>query len=654
MRFLLLLLSIQLQVTFQFLYGQGIRDLKYEAGFTSFELRDSTRTYKPETTIDDSLHLRPLDIDVWYPSQEKKQNPLRFRDLFSLLEQRASKYGDENFSGFTNELALYYMAELGLEPDPKKLLDIRTQSYSDIKPVNEQLPIIIYMAGLNGMGFENYKLLERLAQAGFLVVSIWSVGRYPGNMSNQMDDMMEQVYDAEAALKYLERTGRFSLDLNQIGVLGTSWGGMSAAVLVARNPGIRSFVSLDGSETHYFGNADDVDQAGESNDRYIRDIHAANILKPEDQTVSYLYLESGDKLNDFNPVSEYSYYKMLPSEKKYLRFLEGKHADFLCIPSILNASASSTRTYQEITDITLAFFRDEFSGEKSFSEYWKRASSSSHLSTELYNVVASRKIDSGKRALRGKVLDAKTKRPLEYASVGVLNGQTGTIANEEGAFELDLRNENPNDTLSVSSIGYQREDQTIGDMLKRRSELIILLEEKTETLNEVLVYGKNYKKKVLGNKSESRFISAGFRYDQLGAEIGVKIDIRKKPTLADAFNFSIAHNRLSAKSVFRLNFYDVLNGRPGVNILKTNIFVAIAPQQTGIISIDLKPYEIVLNNDIFATLEWVENIGDAKRGEAIYFSLGMVNNGTIHKPASHAKFRKYNSLGVGFNIDVRH
>jgi dipeptidyl aminopeptidase/acylaminoacyl peptidase len=158
------------------------------------------------------------------------------------------------------------------------------------------------MAGINGMGFENYRILENLAKNGYVVVSIWSVGLYPGNMTNEKKDMMEQVYDAEFALKKLKDQYKIKIDFEKIGILGCSWGGMSAAVLINRNPTIRTFVSLDGSETHYFG-----ESVEESN--YLDDIHNSSLLNPEEKSITYLYLESGDKLDDYTPNREYHYYK---------------------------------------------------------------------------------------------------------------------------------------------------------------------------------------------------------------------------------------------------------------------------------------------------------------------------------------------------------
>ncbi|MCG6191052.1 carboxypeptidase-like regulatory domain-containing protein [Maribellus maritimus] len=637
----------------QFSRGQGIEH--YHAGFKVLNLKDTSRIYKPETDIHDSLHFRPVEIDVWYPSEDKGQSHLLFGDIFKLFEQRASAYGDTNYEGFSEELATFFMAELGLDPNPQKLLNIQTYSFWELNPVNsKKLPVIIYMAGMNGMGFENYKILERLAQEGFIVLSVWSVGKYPGEMSNKITDMLEQVFDAEFALEFLRNSKTFSLqpDFDQIGVLGYSWGGMSSAVLVARNPEIKSFVSFDGSEICYFGDPTDYDEDGQLNDVHVKEILNQNLLKPEVQTIPYLYLESDGKLSGFSPTSDYSYYNLLSSEKRYLRFLGSNHSDFLCIPSILNASQSSVHIYNELEDITVRFFNSTLFGKGDFDNFWTEIVNSENNTTSPINY-SERKDNNSERKINGKILDASTREPLPYVNIGILNKERGTITNEKGTFELQMKQDYLNDTLRISMVGYHPEELLISDIAKSDSVVLVYLKEKAETINEVVVYGKSFKKKTLGNKTTSKFISTGFSYDQLGAEMGIKINVHKSPAYVDSFRFNVPYNRLSATSVFRLNFYDEKGGRPGENILAKNIFIEIEPKRTGVISVNLKPYDIVLEDDVFVTLEWVKNNGEVKKEEAIYFSLGLLNNGTLIKRASQAQFKKHSSLGVGFNIDVR-
>jgi hypothetical protein len=249
---------------------------QYSAGFESVHLVDSSRTYKPGTSPSERLHYRPLDLDIWYPVfTEEVDEPMLFEDLFQLYEERAVAYQDETeYSGISEELIMYLAAGFGMEAmDGKRLLKKRTSSYSGAHMAAGSFPLIFYMAGYNGMGWESYRLLEQLAENGFVVVSISSIGAYPGDMTNSLENTLEQVYDAEFALSYMEETNGFPIDVGRKGILGLSWGGMSGILLLDRHPEIKAMVSLDGSDTFYYGDT-------EEDDAYLSEIYAAGVVHP--------------------------------------------------------------------------------------------------------------------------------------------------------------------------------------------------------------------------------------------------------------------------------------------------------------------------------------------------------------------------------------
>jgi hypothetical protein len=60
------------------------------------------------------------------------------------------------------------------------------------------------------------------------------------------------------------------------------------------------------------------------------------------------------------------------------------------------------------------------------------------------------------KSVRGLVIDSKTRHPLPYSNVFLINKSTGTISNMGGRFELKISVSEPDDTLGVSFIGYQQ------------------------------------------------------------------------------------------------------------------------------------------------------------------------------------------------------
>lgn len=58
------------------------------------------------------------------------------------------------------------------------------------------------------------------------------------------------------------------------------------------------------------------------------------------------------------------------------------------------------------------------------------------------------------KLIRGLVIDARSRRPLPYSSIFLLNRSTGTITNTSGRFELKVPPDESTDTLGISYIGY--------------------------------------------------------------------------------------------------------------------------------------------------------------------------------------------------------
>ena len=500
------------------------------------------------------------------------------------------------------------------------------------------------MAGHNGMGYENYKLLEKLAQQGFVVVSVWSVGLYPGYMSNHILDTMEQVYDGELAFNLIKSDSRFSVDVEKIGLLGCSWGGMSAAILLDRHREIKAMATLDGSEIFYYGDT-------EEEDALLTEIYDSDVLHPEKINTAYFYMESGDKLNEFKPTGEYHYYKNLNSPKYYLRYTKSMHEDFSSIPSILRASEESIKISRFINESTVMFF-DEYLNKKSgFQSYHEELIKNDDITDQPYQYDTT---IPKELILTGSVQDSKTNAALAYVNIGVLNKDWGTVSNKEGFFELELNETHIKDTLRISMIGYKPQNILVKTLMNRKGGYKINLEEEISELNEVVITAKKWKFRTIGNKTKSKFLGAGFAYDMLGAELGARINIKKKPTFVRAFNFNVSQNRLGAKAVFRLNIYKIKNGIPTENILKESILIPVESGQTGFFTMDLKKYDIVLTDDVIVMLEWVEVEGQIKTGEGIFLSLGMFTGGTYNRKSSQGRVKKLRGLGVGYNLDVKY
>ncbi len=116
--------------------------------------------------------------------------------------------------------------------------------------------------------------------------------------------------------------------------------------------------------------------------------------------------------------------------------------------------------------------------------------------------------------LTGKVIDRETHDPLSYVNVSLLNRPIGTITNADGDFILKLPEENRNDTILISSLGYARQKRVAG---KLQREEIIALQPVSVKIREVRVRAispseilANLRKNIKLNYSDENQLLTGF------------------------------------------------------------------------------------------------------------------------------------------------
>ena len=225
----------------------------------------------------------------------------------------------------------------------------------------------------------------------------------------------------------------------------------------------------------------------------------------------------------------------------------------------------------------------------------------------------------GQTELIGQVIDALTEEPIPYVNIGLVDENIGTVSDEQGYFQLEIDPlQYSQSNLRFSMIGFESKTYVLQEYLQKELLIIPLTEESTE-LEEVVVSTKRtqFETKILGNKTTTKFIYAAFTTNKLGNEMGFVVRQRKRPMILKKFNISLVENDYGLIR-FRLNFYSVENGLPTSTLLKENIIIE-TDATSGIVSKDLAPYEIVIDEDFFVSIEWIEDLGPGK----LYFSGGF-------------------------------
>lgn len=256
---------------------------------------------------------------------------------------------------------------------------------------------------------------------------------------------------------------------------------------------------------------------------------------------------------------------------------------------------------------------------------------------------------SGQKSVSGTMKANGSKGTLAYVNIGILGKGIGTVSNENGLFKIRINKKNYQDSLKISMIGYKSKTFLVQDFIHQmEKENTIYLTEKVQELDEVVVTNRKLKTRTLGNRTTSKIISDGFDSDQLGNEAGLVIKIKRSPTYIQSFHASIAKNE-HKELKFRLNFYNLKNGLPHMNILKENIIVT-STIRSGLLSVDLRKYDIVMEEDFFVSLEWIEDFGEGD----LRFSIGFLGSPVIYREASQGHWTVINGIGPGFRVKVKH
>ncbi|WP_340152927.1 carboxypeptidase-like regulatory domain-containing protein [uncultured Marivirga sp.] len=250
----------------------------------------------------------------------------------------------------------------------------------------------------------------------------------------------------------------------------------------------------------------------------------------------------------------------------------------------------------------------------------------------------------------GIIKDKTTEEPLPYVNIGIVKKGVGTVSTFEGKFSLELNESYATDTLRISSIGYEAKNIVVKDFKKiLQGKSILYLSPEITELDEVVVTNRRLKKKVLGNKTTSKSIVAGFSSNKLGNEVGILVKIKRSPTFIRKFSVSIANNNFDHLK-FRLNMYDLEDGLPGKSLLKENIIIE-SDAQEGVLEIDLEDYNIIARDNFVISLEWIEDLGGK---DGLTFSASFFGNDLFVRSVSQDSWEKIGIVSPGMTVTVEY
>ena len=222
------------------------------------------------------------------------------------------------------------------------------------------------------------------------------------------------------------------------------------------------------------------------------------------------------------------------------------------------------------------------------------------------------------QTLNGIIQDSKSKVPLPFSNLVLLNTKIGAYSNDSGHFDFTI-NLNSNDTLKISSIGYESLFVPLKDLTNIKK-VEFNLKQKTYFLDEIIIntkkikYSKKYKlgKNRIGNVSVSSLVGLEYciyidnPFQTSGLLKSVFVNLKKR----DNENF------ISPLKI-KIYKYDKINNIPGEELLIENLII-VAKNKKYVLDVDVRDYKIpFLKDGICIGVEWLDPNNETNKFDKI-------------------------------------
>ncbi len=249
--------------------------------------------------------------------------------------------------------------------------------------------------------------------------------------------------------------------------------------------------------------------------------------------------------------------------------------------------------------------------------------------------------------IKGKVLQ-NSQEIISYVNIGIKGKNIGTVSNEKGDFSLSIKNENRQDTLVLSCIGFEELSLPIQKIIQENIS-DFYLKEKVLEINEVVISSQKSKYKIIGTKSTNPLLwgSASSKDGKDIVEMGKIIELNKKTELQKMHIYLKGINTDSA--MFRINFYNLKNEMPAERLNKKNILNK-KKLSNGWLEIDLTEYNLVFEKDFVVSIEFLPQ-KDSK-GYSFWYG-GQMGGSTLIRTSSLGTWKKMKGASVSLYLTAK-
>ena len=202
-------------------------------------------------------------------------------------------------------------------------------------------------------------------------------------------------------------------------------------------------------------------------------------------------------------------------------------------------------------------------------------------------------------SIRGKITYDKDSRPASAVSITFANHKGGNVSDQLGNFDLPVSSSNKNDTVIISSVGYQSIKMPVRQALAKKEFKLVEL---SKDLPTVIVRSFD-KEQVIGDKKENAGYFRSWNARK-GGEIGRIFPVYHSEYKLNKVRFKV-NNGCNA-CMIRLRVRKVVNDYPGEELVTDSITVSLKSMTMDAKTpeFDLMKYNIILKEkQIYVGLE---------------------------------------------------
>jgi len=176
------------------------------------------------------------------------------------------------------------------------------------------------------------------------------------------------------------------------------------------------------------------------------------------------------------------------------------------------------------------------------------------------------RIQPEKFELYGYVFESDSITPVSYATISLKKGQTGVIADNNGLFELEISEDFFNDTLHISSMGYEPVNIPVINV-RNKVPVHFYLKKKLYEIKPVFIEPESYRLVKVGNHKNRP--SGSLYMDTHGQQVALFVNIEQNSNATIKTLWYYLSDEGNTDAPFRVRVYeiDTVTKKPGKDIM---------------------------------------------------------------------------------------